>query len=137
MSYRIISIFCNNFYSMIGLICRRCTHNQRHFISHCRKQFSAECLLLDVLNCMAHQFHQRIVIRILSLMIRNSSHKRRVLCNMPSNVNNAFYIAVIVISLHICFVNTLAHRRLKIMRKQKHQQMKQRIVLICIRHQID
>ena len=137
MADRILSVFVNNLLPVENLVFRCCAYNQLHLIFYFDKQLVPVWLSFYKLYGMAHQLCQAIIIREFSLVIRYITCKRRVLFNMPCDINCPFHIAVIIFMIDIFFKKTFSHGGLQVIWKQKQQEVKQPVVLIYVGHQIN
>ena len=115
-------IFLIHFYdfsSVIWLKPWRCIYNKPYFFFNLDKQKVAIRLFLNKFYRMTHQFRQGIVVSKLPLVISHAAYKRRVLFNVPCDINSTLHISVIVLVTNIFLKKPFPHCRFQIARKKK------------------
>ena len=132
----ILFILFNDFLPVIRLISRSCIYNKFYLVFYFDKKFISVKLSFDKLYGMPHQLHKTVIVRKLSLTVRNISHKWGALLDMSCDINRAFCISIIVPVADILFEQSLPHSCLEVIRKQEQQKIEQSIVLIGIGVQI-
>ena len=137
MADSILLVFLHNSLTVVWFIVSGCIYDESNLVLNLEQKIITIGFLLDILNRMANQFHQVIVIGELSLAVCDIASKRCVFCDMPCNVDGAFYVAVVVEIPNILFEEALSHCRFQTVWEQEQQQVEKPVVLIGIGLQIN
>ena len=132
MTNSILFVLVNNLLTVIHFISGSSIYNKFHFIFDLNKEMIAIRFSLDKLYRMAHQLHEAVVVGELTLAISHIPGKRRVLFDVPCDVNRSLNIAVIVSVTDVLLKESFPHCSFKVIRKQEQQEIKQPVVLIRI-----
>ena len=132
MANGILFIVINDPLPVVWLVFGRGVYNKSYLVLYFDEQVLAVRLPLNKFYGVAHQFRQAVVVRKFPLAICNAPGKRCVFLDVPCNIDEPFYIPVVVPAANIFLEQALAHSCFKIIRKQKQQKMEQAYLVIGI-----